>query len=41
MTNMNDQMQKEASVAVAWFKHPVPLWGLLVAFMVGLVVGHL
>lgn len=32
---------KIETTAVAWFKHPVPLWALLVAAIVGAVVSHL
>jgi hypothetical protein len=41
MSNMNDQFQKEASAAVAWFKHPVPLWAIGIAFLAGAVASHL
>ncbi len=41
MSNMNDQIQKEAAAAVAWFRHPVPLWTIGLAFLVGALAGCL
>ena len=41
MSNMNERIQQEAAAAVAWFKRPLPLWSVGVAFLVGCVVGCL
>jgi len=41
MSNMNDQLQAEGNAFISFMKRPVPLWAAVVAFLLGLVVGHL
>ncbi len=37
----NAELQKDGPLLIAWFKHPVPVWALLVAFLVGALLGRL
>jgi hypothetical protein len=37
----NAAAQSEAPQVVAWFAHPVPVWALLPAFLVGALLSRL